>query len=131
MRFAYVMVMLAVVLGSCVRGASTLMTPFDPKRREARVALVREASRDAPDHVIPAVTLEAFFNGNRDPASIGCNLDPHPRISRFREVLLEIRQRSGVQDVLVGVHNVSDPDSWPFSETVYVLTSAAGSEVEK
>ena len=49
----------------------------------------------------PVVTLEDFFEGNQDEASIGCNLVDHPGVDRFYETLRGIRDRADVQDVLV------------------------------
>jgi hypothetical protein len=81
---------------------------------------------------MPAVPLEAFFEGNDDLGSIGCNLWEHPGVERFFNVLAAIRARSDVQDVLVGIYEiVDDGTSWPFAETVYVLTTAGASAVQE
>ncbi|SMD11257.1 hypothetical protein [Kibdelosporangium aridum] len=77
----------------------------------------------------PVVPLALFFTGNHDPASIGCNLDPHPGVPRFASVLGSIRAQPCVHDVLVGIDEVMGPDEWPFSGHVYVITTASGSEV--
>ncbi|MCE7007599.1 hypothetical protein LWC34_32965 [Kibdelosporangium philippinense] len=77
----------------------------------------------------PVVPLELFFDGNDDPASIGCNLSPHPGVSRFASVLGSIRSQSSVHDVLVGIEEVMGPDEWPFSWHVYVVTTASAAEV--
>ena len=93
---------------------------------------------------LPIVSLEEFFEGNDDYGSIGCNLDdpqatpplpvpywPHPSPQGFYETLRAVRERQEVQDVLV---EVSDTDvgaeNWPFSELVYILTTASTEEVE-
>ena len=95
---------------------------------------------------IPIVSLQEFFEGNEDYSSIGCNLDgpytvppvsapvpywPHPGPQGFYQVLQSVRARDDVQDVLV---EISDPDvgeeDWPFSERVYILTSASVEQVE-
>ena len=79
---------------------------------------------------LPVVSLDEFFSGNSDYGSIGCNLPEHPGLSRFFAVLTETRERPSVQDVLVEVNEiVSDPQSWPFSDRVYVLSSATLDEV--
>ena len=95
---------------------------MDAEKRAALIEKIRnlEASAEA----MPLVSLEAFFEGNDDPGSIGCNLANHPGVRRFYDVLAEIRARPEVQDVLVGIYEVvEDESSWPFAETVYVLTS--------
>lgn len=77
----------------------------------------------------PVVSLELFFTGNSDPASIGCNLVPHPGVPRFAAVLGAIRSQPSVHDVLVGIDEIMGSDEWPFSGHVYVITTASVSEV--
>jgi hypothetical protein len=77
----------------------------------------------------PLVTLEEFFEGNDDYGSIGYNLPdpPHPR--EFYELLKEIRQRPEVSDVRIEVMDLQDPDGWPATDTIWIITSAAPSQV--
>jgi hypothetical protein len=78
------------------------------------------------------VSLENFFTGNDDRGSIGCNLGKEqPTISKFYEVLRDIRARPEVQDVLVRVCEFDDPSSWPYTDTVYILTSASLDQVQQ
>jgi hypothetical protein len=77
----------------------------------------------------PVVSLELFFDDNDDPASIGCNLPEHPGPARFYDVLRSIRDRPEVDSVWVGVSEVMEPDEWPFSDHVYVVTTASAAEV--
>jgi len=74
----------------------------------------------------PIVSLEDFFEGNNDLGSIGCNLIEHPGIETFYKVLKDIRERDDVQDVIIEISQIEETDEtmWPFSETVYILTSA-------
>jgi hypothetical protein len=76
----------------------------------------------------PLVSLELFFDGNDDPASMGCNLVDHPGIGVFYSTLAAIRARPDVSDVRVGISEVTDGE-WPFSDHVYVVTSAPPDEV--
>jgi hypothetical protein len=80
---------------------------------------------------LPVVSLEDFFEGNEDYGSIGCNLIEHPSPQGFFEHLLAIRSRPDVQDVLVEIYEIEEGDAnmWPFSERVYVLTSASAKDV--
>ena len=80
---------------------------------------------------LPVVSLEDFFIGNEDYGSIGCNLPEHPGPQFFFEKLREIRARADVQDVLVEIQEVEEDDEsmWPFSDRVYILSSAAREEV--
>jgi hypothetical protein len=71
----------------------------------------------------PTVSLEDFFQGNDDLGSIGCNLISHPGVDVFHRTLATIRARPDVQDILVEIRDLVDEHSWPFSDTVFVLTS--------
>ena len=80
----------------------------------------------------PVVSVEDFFEGNEDLDSIGCNLIDHPGIPKFYEVLKGIRAKDNVQDVLIEISEIDEEFlDWPFSETVYILTSASKEEVGK
>ena len=81
----------------------------------------------------PVVSLEDFFTGNTDCGSIGCNLDPHPGLQKFFDVLRDIRSRPDVQDVSVSIFEVEERNKsiWPFSERVYVITSATPKKLAK
>jgi hypothetical protein len=72
----------------------------------------------------PLLALAEFFEGNDVAGSIGCNLTPTPEPSEFYELLRRIASRPNVADVLVQV-TVFDAPEWPFSDTVWVITSAA------
>lgn len=78
------------------------------------------------------VSLQEFFTGNNDPGSIGVNLGPdQPPIAEFHRVLEEIRGRPNVQDVLVRIHDYDDPTSWPYTDTVYIISSAPLATVQE
>jgi hypothetical protein len=97
---------------------------------ELRRQIREHEASGAPGQLL--VSLEAFFEGNQDLGSIGCNLEEHPGVERFYDVLRSIRARPDVQDVRVAI---SDPmegeDAWPFSDLVYVVTQASGDEVAR
>lgn len=81
----------------------------------------------------PVVSLEDFFEGNNDPGSIGCNLSEsdNPGISVFFKTLKGIRDRQNVQDVLVEINEMPDDKTmWPFSDRIYIITSAGAEDVE-
>lgn len=59
----------------------------------------------------PIVTLEDFFEGNNDESSIGCNLMEHPGVEKFYYVLLSIRNKDNVQDVLVEIMELEDDEA--------------------
>jgi hypothetical protein len=108
----------------------TILPAMNESKRAALAAQIAAIRAPAPS--MPVVSLDAFFDGNDDAASIGCNLMEHPGVRRFHEVLAAIVSRSDVQDVLVGI---SDPmtgeRAWPFADTVYVVTSAPAASVSQ
>ena len=75
------------------------------------------------------LSLEDFFEGNEDEGSIGCNLVPYPGLDQFYSVLKSIRAREDVQDVLVEINCIDDEFSWPFSESIWILSKASEAEV--
>jgi hypothetical protein len=77
----------------------------------------------------PLLTLAEFFDGNHVTGSIGCNLIPTPEPAEFHDLLNAIASRAEVADVRVQVTMFDDPEGWPFSDTVWVITSAAPDEV--
>jgi hypothetical protein len=78
------------------------------------------------------VAIAEFFDGNDDLGSIGCNLDPHPGVSTFRDVLTGLLRRSDVQAVYAQISEL-DPgeDSWPFSDTVLVAGSILAGDLQQ
>jgi hypothetical protein len=94
------------------------------------VALINRAGDITdPETPSPLVPLELFFDGNDDPGSIGCNLPGEVMPSEFQSTLSSIRARADVADVLVQVTMHDDPDGWPFSDTIWVITTASPSVV--
>ena len=81
----------------------------------------------------PVVSLDDFFQGNHDESSIGCNLaDAHPGMEVFYEVLRTVKSRHDVSDVMVEITDLNEDgtDMWPFSDRVYIITSASEGEVD-
>lgn len=101
--------------------------------REKRKLLIEKIKNigDPNGEGFPLVSIEDFFEGNEDLGSIGCNLLDHPGLNRFQQVLTTIRNRVQVSDVLIGIYEVEESDEtmWPFSETVYIVTSVAPDQV--
>ena len=95
---------------------------------DPRSTLIERISRlgdvNDPETPSPLVTLEEFFAGNDDLGSIGCNFYPdQPAPCEFYELFRSIRTKPGVTDVRVEVSEHDDPDEWPFSDTVWIVTS--------
>jgi hypothetical protein len=62
--------------------------PIDRSKKAKLLAKLASA----PDP--PMISIAAFFDGNDDPGSIGCNLSDHPGIQTFRYVLETVGSRS-------------------------------------
>ncbi len=85
------------------------------------------------------VSLDEFFDGNTDEASIGVNLseDDHPGLEAFRNTLTSIRDRLDVRDVFLELTEIPDPDDrqddgiWPTACVAFVVTSAPLDQVEE
>ncbi|HEX3357180.1 MAG TPA: hypothetical protein VHS31_09430 [Tepidisphaeraceae bacterium] len=100
------------------------MTPLE--RITERVS--RNGDINDPSTPHPLVTLEEFFEGNDVDGSIWCNCSPMPSPSEAYAVLKKIRSTPNVADVRVEV-SMFDVPEWPFSETVWVITSASPEDV--
>ena len=83
----------------------------------------RNGNPDDPSTPRPLLTLDEFFEGNDVVGSICCNLYPCPEPPEVHRVLQEIERREDVSAVYVQITAFDDP-SWPFSDTVWVFTSA-------
>lgn len=83
---------------------------------------------DDPETPRPLLSIDEFFEGNDVVGSIGCNLIDIPHPNEFFKVLKAIINRPDVKDIRIQVSAFDDPD-WPFSDTVYIMTSASESEV--
>ncbi len=82
---------------------------------------------DLRNKLIEKIEAQGFpFQGNSDYGSIGCNLPNCPGPQVFFNTLRAVNGHDSVQDVLVEVNEVFKEDSqtWPFSNRIYVLSSA-------
>jgi hypothetical protein len=100
------------------------MTPLE--RITERVN--RSGHPDDPDTPRPLIAVEEFFVGNSEIGSIGCNLDSTPSPEQFYALFQAIAQRPDVKDIRVQVTAFDVPE-WPFSDTIYIMTSASPEEV--
>jgi hypothetical protein len=83
---------------------------------------------DEADTPRPLLTVDEFFEGNVEVGSIGCNLEIAPSPEEFYALFRSISQRPDVKDIRVQI-TVFDVPEWPFSDTVYIMTSATPEEV--
>ena len=77
----------------------------------------------------PLVTLDEFFEGNDDPGSIGYNLPDPLSPQEFRQALDTVEARKDVDAVMIEVKDLEDPEGWPSTDTVWVITTAEAESV--
>ncbi|WP_203707877.1 hypothetical protein [Asanoa iriomotensis] len=77
------------------------------------------------DRPRPLVTIAEFFDGNDDPASIGYNLPAGPTPDQFHTLLSGIAGRPEVADVRIEVKDLENPDGWPATDTIWIITTAS------
>lgn len=104
---------------------------MDATRPDRLVQALRAGKTPVGQTPGPTVSLDDFFEGNDDIGSIGCNLMSHPGIDSFHRAFREIRSRGDVQGVFVEIKDLVDEHSWPFSDTVFVLTSMSRNDLAK
>lgn len=85
--------------------------------------VTRQGHPDEPSTPIQLLTLEEFFDDNTVLGSIGCNLDPAPTPAEFEGMLRELLKRPEIAEIRVQISMFDDP-AWPFSDTVWLMTSA-------
>ena len=82
------------------------------------------------DRPRPLVTLEEFFEGNDDYSSIGYNFYPdQPSPRDFYALFRGIRSKPTVAAVLVQVQDLEDPEGWPSTDTIWVITTSTSDDV--
>jgi hypothetical protein len=72
-------------------------------------ALKAELSAQSELLIVP---VARFFDGNDDLGSIGCNLDPHPGVEKFRNVLTGLLGRRDVKAVYAQISELDPGDGY-------------------
>lgn len=88
----------------------------------------RNGALEDPETPAPLLELDEFFEGNDVVGSIGCNLIGAPDPSLFYQLFKKIAERDDVARVVVEINSFDDPD-WPFSDTVWIVTTKREEEV--
>jgi hypothetical protein len=101
------------------------MTVDRTKCDALKAALITLPPRDV------VISVEHFFDGNDDLASIGCNLTEHPGIDAFREILTGLLRRPDVEAVYARIAEI-DPgkNCWPFTDTLFVVGTISPDELQ-
>ncbi len=96
----------------------------DPSLRNIAARVNRQGDVNDPTTPRPLLTLEEFFEGNQAIGSICPNCIPTPEPAIVYGALRRIRSRPDVADIRVEITAFDTPE-WPFSDTVWIITSAA------
>ncbi|HUG70368.1 MAG TPA: hypothetical protein VMM76_21645 [Pirellulaceae bacterium] len=106
---------------------SPLPLPDSAERRRllARIGDINDFSKPRP-----LVSLEEFFEGNDDRSSIGYNLSDQPTPAEFYKMLRTIRDQPEVANVVVEVKDIEDPDGWPSTDTIWIVSSLPRRDLE-
>jgi hypothetical protein len=112
--------------------SSQNLPPNDQQALKRLVARINK-NGDINDPAVPnpLVTLEEFFEGNNDYGSIGYNFTASPSPAEFYSFFKQIRSRPGVANVLVQVCQHEEPEGWPSTDTVWIITRAGADEVKR
>jgi hypothetical protein len=97
----------------------------------ARQRLLDRFDPQDPDLPRPLVTLEEFFEGNFDEGSIGYNLTPPPSTREIYAFFRTIREKPEVLDIRIEIEPPEEPGAWPWSDTLWIITSANADEVKQ
>lgn len=108
----------------------------DDGSMEARQRLLDRINRNGdindPGTPRPLVTLEEFFENNNDYGSIGYNFYPdQPTPAEFYHYFKTIRDKPEVTDVRVEVKDIEDPEGWPATDTIWVITKSSANDVKE
>ena len=100
--------------------------PNDATKRDRLIA--RLSNEPEPQ----IVEIEAFFDGNDDLGSLGCNLIEPPGIEAFRSALSRIAARPDVKGVYAQIFEL-DPgeDCWPFTDTILIVGDISSEEAAR
>ncbi len=97
---------------------------------QAKSRALKDALENLEEPVL--VPLDRFFDGNDDPASIGCNVSPYPGLETFRTVLDGLVRRPDVRSVHLLIGEV-DPgeEYWPFASAALVAGDIPETELRR
>jgi hypothetical protein len=78
-----------------------------------------------------ALTLEDFFQGNTDSASIGANIYPEKiTIKDFYYKLKKLKGLESVDYILVRIIDI-ETGTWPSSDAIYIITNLSKEQIKE
>ncbi|HAA18080.1 MAG TPA: hypothetical protein DCR93_24250 [Cytophagales bacterium] len=82
------------------------------------------------------LTLDEFFNGNHDEASIAPNLDTKLRVAEYYSLLKEVREDKKIVEVLVELkdvilyeNNQLNDNEWFYTDVIYFIGDITPEEI--
>jgi hypothetical protein len=82
------------------------------------------------------MTIDEFFDGNHDEASIAPNLDKKPKLSEYYEILKRLSENPKVVGAFVKINEVMTyeggelkNDEWFYSDMIYIVGDITKEEV--
>jgi hypothetical protein len=100
---------------------------MDTTRRDQLIRQMEQAENSGLG--LPLVTLEDFFVGNDQCGSICPHVEPQPSPSDVFVVFNLIRENTNVDAVFVMPTQIDSNNDWPFSDTVWIITSLSENEL--
>jgi hypothetical protein len=98
---------------------------------DRKIKIVNEIRKHGFPAKEVAVTLEEFFEGNNDDASIGVNLYPHqPSPQDFYDVFKRIKDSEKTENIFVRISDAEEGD-WFYTDAVYVVGKWAPDELRE
>ncbi|MEQ1694619.1 MAG: hypothetical protein ABL901_02160 [Hyphomicrobiaceae bacterium] len=101
---------------------------MDTSRRDALIQAMEAAERTGDGFLL--VSLDDFFVGNDQFGSICPHVIPQPHPSEVFAVFEAIRQNTSVGGVYVMPTQIDRYDEWPFSDTIWIITSLSLAQLE-
>lgn len=88
---------------------------------QKRAALLNKIRKEGFPEKEVFVSVDEFFDGNKDTGSIGCNIFPDPpSLSDFYEILKKIELGEKTKTLAIRIADVDDVD-WFYTDAVYIV----------
>lgn len=116
---------------------NALTFEIDKNKRDALV--LKYDLLNFPNYTTPIfLTLDEFFNGNNDDASIAPNLDTKLKVSEYYKTLKNIENDKDIQgayaelkDVMIYENNQLNDNEWFYTDVIYFIGELTKEEIAK
>jgi hypothetical protein len=128
-----------IVFAGCNNKPQTVImkNTIDIKKRDALVS--RYDLMNFPTQKEPVfLTIDEFFDGNSDEASIAPNLLPKPKISEYYSVLKKLSQNpktitafAEIKDVMIYENGKLNDNEWFYTDIIYFIGDLTKEEIKE